>query len=332
MMGEAGAWVARLNGPLRTKEAEQGFRQWLEDHPQHADAFRLVTEGWEEMGDLKRFASVSITAPHRRAEITPTVPRQRRKHLLLAAATLALLSFAGVFYYLQLRGVSTSVGEQRTITLEDNTKVHLNTSTRIVVQYDKQRRHIRLVAGEALFEVAPHESWPFVVFAGDQEVMALGTAFLVRRDADKLAVTLMEGKIVVKPLEPSPGAGSPMGGDLLTPGDRLTFTGRQHPPKLDRPPLKQLVAWEQGQVPIDNLTLSEAVTEMNRYSAVKLSVDRSESRGLRVSGVFRAGESASFARAVAQSYGLRIADDADRIVLTGLPQEPNSPGTPSSSH
>jgi len=49
---------------------------------------------------------------------------------------------------------------------------------------------------------------------------------------------------------------------------------------------------------------------------VQLSVQRPEVANLRVSGIFRAGDSLSFARAVAQNYGLRIVEERRRIVLT----------------
>jgi len=160
---------------------------------------------------------------------------------------------------------------------------------------------------------SPNQSqWPFVVTAGDREVTALGTAFLVRRDEQRIAVTLVEGKVAVA----SSAASQPA---LLTPGERLTFTHDRRPGKLDHPAVEKLTAWQRGKVPIDNLSLADAVAEMNRYSVVQLAIERPEAAQLRVSGIFSVGDSLSFARAVSQSYGLKVEEEPRRVVLSGLP-------------
>jgi transmembrane sensor len=58
---------------------------------------------------------------------------------------------------------------------------------------------------------------------------------------------------------------------------------------------------------------------MNRYSTVPLVVERPEAEQLRVSGIFRAGDSLSFAQAVSENYGLRVQRQPTRILLSGLP-------------
>jgi len=59
---------------------------------------------------------------------------------------------------------------------------------------------------------------------------------------------------------------------------------------------------------------------MNRYSKVQLAVEEPDARELRVSGIFRAGDSMSFARSVAQAYGLEVQAQDERITLAGLPR------------
>ncbi|MEJ1962448.1 MAG: FecR domain-containing protein [Gammaproteobacteria bacterium] len=90
------------------------------------------------------------------------------------AATLALIAL-GTFFYLRDAGIGTDVGEQRTLTLADGTRIYLNTDTRVVVRYDEHVRRVELKSGEALFEVAHRPDQPFVVVAGDRTITALGT-------------------------------------------------------------------------------------------------------------------------------------------------------------
>jgi transmembrane sensor len=304
ILSEAGAWMARLNGPYRSRRVEQGFQKWLKDDPRHAEAFRLIAVDWEGIGELKRFASVSIGAPAH----TAVMPAQRRaiSGLPLAAAAVLVAAVAAAFYFVGSGGVTTGVGEQRILTLADGTRVHLNTATHIVERYGDSERLIHLESGEALFEVAKESGRPFVVEAGGQRVRALGTSFVVRKDRDRLAVTLVDGKVAVSSVE-------------LSPGQRLTVTGHR-PPVIDRPEISRLTAWQQGKVAIDHMRLSEVVAEMNRYSTLELVIEAPQTQRLFISGVFSVGQSASFARAVAQSYGLEVVERGDRIVLAGLPR------------
>lgn len=313
---EAAAWVTRMDGPLRTRATEQGFAQWLKDDPIHRIAFTEVSRDWQRMEDLRPHAHVLISAKPESSE-TQRARRHEKGPWLALAAMLALACVGAGWYFTRPTGIETAIGEQRILRLQDGTKVSLNTSTRMVVQYDDQHRGILLDDGEALFEVAPDAKRPFVVRAGDRQVTALGTAFLVRRDADRMTVTLMEGKVSVAHVA---GSQTPDAKPtVLVPGERMTFRrGIKLPPQIDRPSLPKLVAWQQGQVSIDNSPLADAVAEMNRYSSIKLVIERPETAAMPLSGMFAAGQSMSFARAVAETYQLDVIDRGSTIVLSGV--------------
>ena len=65
--------------------------------------------------------------------------------------------------------------------------------------------------------------------------------------------------------------------------------------------------------------MSDAIAEMNRYSAIRLSLDNEEAAKMRVSGVFRAGDSDLFARAIAETYHLTVVEQEGGLQLTGTP-------------
>jgi transmembrane sensor len=308
MIAEAAAWLAVLHGPNRTKDVEQGFSAWLRTNPAHAKAFEEATDLWEESRNLRRPAGGYASA--KRAPIRP---------LLALAATLAIAVLGGLLYF-QLAGVATDVGEQRALILEDGTRVLLNTATRIVVHYNKQRRHIELKTGEAHFEVAKRADWPFVVSAGNRQVTALGTAFTVRREPDQLTVTLVEGKVAVTPEMPAFGAPATpaTAGSTVTlmPGQRAVFVADRLT-ALDQPDLQKTLAWQQREVAFDDTPLLDAIEDMNRYSTVPLALDGVPAGQMRVTGLFRAGDSRSFAQAVGTVYGLRVIEEDRRIVLSG---------------
>jgi transmembrane sensor len=68
-----------------------------------------------------------------------------------------------------------------------------------------------LKQGEAFFEVAKDPNRPFVVSAGSKRVVAVGTKFSVRRDADSVGVVVTEGKVRVDDVDTD-------GPIFLTPG------------------------------------------------------------------------------------------------------------------
>jgi transmembrane sensor len=223
----------------------------------------------------------------------------------------------------------TGVGEQRLVPLDDGTRIALNSDSEVKIEYTRATRGVRLVRGEAFFEVAHNAERPFVVVAGDQQVTAVGTAFEVRYESDHIDVTLVEGKISVTPttkhaeeppqnLKNSTGgvvAKTSAGGYVMTPGERLTIA-RGAPTRVDEPRMDAITAWRRGEVMLDDTPLTDAVAEMNRYNKSALIIDESRIAGLRVSGIYHAGDSEGFAQTVANLYGLHVRETGDQIHLS----------------
>lgn len=330
-LAEASVWIARLHGDARGRALENGLRRWLLEDPDNARAFELATEVWEDAANLRRFIPLQHSARKQTRTWRP---------MLAAAACAMLLVIVGVVW-LQYQGViSTGVGEQRQLVLDDGTRVFLNTDTRIVVKYDERARRVELRRGEALFNVAKRSDWPFIVRVGDRQVRALGTSFVVRKDAERTAVTLVEGSVLVTPLASAANTVAPTvieapgavaqtpsvpapaqhdrGEFTLEPGQRLTFSN-DSAIKLDTPSVDRTTAWRRGQVILDDTPLQAAAAEMNRYNQTKLVVQEPEAGALLINGLFQAGDSTHFANAVAQAYGLEVIQRGNEIVISGKP-------------
>jgi transmembrane sensor len=218
--------------------------------------------------------------------------------------------------------VVSNIGEQRMLTLKDGTRIYLNTDTRVVLQDGATQRHVTLEVGEALFDVAQDPRRPFVVTARGVEVAALGTSFVVRRDLQQLTILLLEGKVTVLPAKKgeADAAGperfdSGMGladGTVLMAGQRLALRGGEIP-RLDTPAIETVTAWRRGEVIFDDTRLQDAVDEMNRYSVLQLEIDDAQVAEIRISGIFRTGDSTRFARAVGETYDLVVRQKSGHI-------------------
>ena len=322
---DAAAWIARLHGESRTANVEAGFQRWLAASAEHRAAFEMANDIWGGVERLPK-TPAPTRAAHARFGLVLTPARA------LAACAALVLLVAGA-WFLRDTGLSTRAGELRTLTLEDGTHVFLNTTSRMHVRYDRATRRVELDEGEAFFEVAKRVDWPFVVIAGGRQVVARGTSFLVRRDDERIAVTLVEGKVTVAPAgeavaQPSRASQSVPPADskdhlTLSPGQRVTFAGRDTP-KLDQPSLEGVTAWQRGQVVLDHTPLADAATEMNRYSNTTITIEDAAARRATVTGIFRTGDSEYFAQAVSETYHLRIASRGREIILSGAPSVPGA--------
>jgi transmembrane sensor len=317
VQAEAAAWMALLHSPERNATIEEGLRRWIAADPLHAVVWETATDLWNETAGLPR------RIPRR---IPENAPRKTWLKPVLAVAVLCLV-ITGVFVQNSRSGVATAVGEQRTLNLDDGTRVELNTDSRLLVKYDHQTRTVVLQSGEAYFQVA-HERRPFVVIAGERKIVALGTAFTVRRDEssdDAVTVTLIEGRVAVAPVNTGTTATSGSAGPaatVLNAGQRLRTrpNARQ---TVDTPSIDKATGWMRGQLIFDHTPLSEAAAEFSRYNKIKITVASPEAAKIPIGGIFRIGDSKSFARAVAASYDLKVTAHGDELILE--PAQTESP-------
>jgi len=320
---EAAVWITRLHGGQRTPQMEQECRAWQARSAAHRLAFERCTDTWQDVARLALTDYATATAARE-------LPSSRRAGRSLPWRSSLAVALALVASVLALRpwkagdAYDTGVGEQRTLMLQDGTRLSLNTSTRIRVDFAESQRTVKVERGEALFEVAKDASRPFVVRAAGTEVVATGTAFLVQttpaaKPGDQaLAVTLIEGQVVVRSVA---GEGRQLERPLvMVPGQRLRLSRSdeaQRPAtatRVDRPQMDQLLAWRRGEARFDNVSLREAVDEMNRYDRVPIVVSGTAGEK-RVSGVVKTGDNASFAHAIASLHGLVVRNHGDRLEL-----------------
>lgn len=301
-LAEAAAWLSRLQDEARTPATEAAFKEWLLE-PRCARAFARVTETWE----LVAGASLATQRPK---------PSRPWAPALLAATLLMVVCGGGIAaFVLHDPSYSTAIGQQQTVTLDDGTRVALNTDSKIVVDYTAAQRRVRLERGEAMFEVAKNRNRPFIVAAGDERVRAVGTTFVVRRDVGKTSVVLVEGRVEVsRGVERRQNAGRPPKATILTAGDRLTVTA-DAAIAVDRPKIETATAWRRGEVMFDDTPLVDAIAELNRYGGAQISLNGPELRGLRVSGVFKTQDPAEFAEIVARLHGLRAERSSEGVSL-----------------
>ncbi len=326
---EAAVWVTRLHGPQRSRRMEQECLAWQQRSAAHREAFERCTDTWESVPRVSLASAFAASKSQVHHEGRGFWHLASVRWASAAAVVLAVMAgTAGYQHWRDFGAYATGVGEQQIVVLDDGTRMTLNTATRVRVHLGSRQRAVSIRSGEALFEVANDPQRPFVVRAGGTEVVAIGTVFAVRfvgqgdTGREALVVTLIEGQVALQPAADVSGL-APAHTVRMVAGDRVRLSGSQlgqelsAKAELDRPNLEQVVAWKRSEAVFDDASLPEAVAEMNRYSRTPITLLQPSSlAGLRVSGVYRTGDTAGFASAVAALHGLQVRHDDGRLELS----------------
>lgn len=145
--------------------------------------------------------------------------------------------------------------------------------------------------------------------AAGRSVTALGTAFAVDKDANKLDVVLVEGRVRVD------GDGRPGGRAVeLTAGGRLQIAadGSWHADQVDT---DMATAWLSGRLVFDNARLADVVDELGRYTERKIAIAPDGTAERRLSAVLKAGDVGTFTEAVRVLQLARVQATPDGTIM-----------------
>jgi transmembrane sensor len=326
----AAEWVVRLRSDQRTHADEQAFRAWLEQNPAHAQAYADCMALWDAVGDIATTDEGHSTLKPLRAPVRIR-HRTSRRLVIFGGLGLALAVTAAIVGPLLLgdtQTFQTALGEQRRVQLADGSGVLLNTDTKLRVKLTAPQRLVFLDRGQAFFEVAKDKARPFRVFAGHNEVRAIGTAFEVRRVGEGIQVTLEEGQVAIYRSAESPpqmltaSPGAPASSEqvsapaaVLSPGQQAILQPME-PVTVNLVDLEKSQAWRYGRMILDNALLGDVISDLNRYGGVQIVLADPKLADIRVSGVFHTGRPEDFVKSVTAAFPVRVAhQDAGTILL-----------------
>jgi transmembrane sensor len=316
----AAMWIARRCGGVAL-EQEPGFREWLDGGEANRNAWAEAEKAlscFDGSGDdelLQEMRRKALEAEPDGPRKWPAVAAIAACLALVAGGSLMLLDrqdrapgpvIAQAADPLSRTGSPdfvTAKGQQRQISLPDGSRLTLDTDSAVDVAFSTGRRSLVLERGRALFDVERDPKRPFEVRAGDRSVVALGTRFDVRADPDRIRVTLFEGRVAVS----RTGGGSAI---ELSPGEQFNQQGASAR-VVQAPAEEDALAWRQGLVTFEDETLASAAAELNRYSSKALVVRDPQIAGMRISGAFKAGDPARFARTVSTVHPVRVRRNSD---------------------
>jgi len=155
-------------------------------------------------------------------------------------------------------------GGQFVLLLEDNTKVWLNSETKIkypLAFVPGEPRVIDLIYGEAYFEVSPssdHNGATFIVNNDNHKIEVLGTAFNVKAYPDDINVitTLVHGKV---------GINYQNENYLLLPNQQAVLNRSNNRITFKEVDVFYETSWKDGRFSFNNKSLKEIMTVLSRW-------------------------------------------------------------------
>ncbi|WCT14498.1 FecR family protein [Mucilaginibacter jinjuensis] len=213
------------------------------------------------------------------AKVKPVIVKPSVFRLPVFRIAASLLVFAGLslmFYRLRTlrlakeqvvyNTIRTSTKGLKQINLPDSSVVWLNAAStiQVPVEFKGHLREIKLIEGEAFFDVKRNLQHPFVVHTGKLNVQVLGTSFNVRsyQKLSNIQVSVATGKVgVVK------------GGKclaMLLPGQQLsyaTITGQYHEQAVNA---NDAQSWKTGYTTLSQANFQELAVVINNIFGLSL--------------------------------------------------------------
>jgi transmembrane sensor len=358
ILEQASHWWELLHSDSASRSDHREFGEWVARSPERVEAYlqtarlakaikspRLI---WPSTAAevLIREAKTSpeTVVPFSTTRVSASVVRGEGRHVQsrfawTAAAVLLMGVGLALFVLERPQEFRTALGEQRSVLMADGSRATLNTASTIEVNLHNGRREVRLVQGEALFEVAHDAARPFVVRAGNALLKDVGTQFNVDMRSNGTTVTVVEGQVAVDSAATSEsaaaraghGAGDTVEALILRANDRVVVTPTGVGALQRGVNVAASVAWTQRQLMFEHRPLSEVAEEFNRYNKDRIDIDSAELKRQEVTGVFEAKDPASFVAFLSSIPGVEIREgpNGTHIVLLRSPTgHPDTRGGP----
>lgn len=282
----ASVWLARQQrGSIGVAE-QQAFQEWLQENPTHQDAYNQVQTLWQ---------SPTLDAALLHYADIPVNPRPQHKGHWLATACVIILCTWGL-HALDLidtwqADYVTVTGEQRRFTLADGSTFTLNTDSALQVEYSQRIRQVRLLRGEAYFNVQPNPNRPFIVKSDRDTVRVVGTRFSVR-SSRQTQVAVEHGIVECANVR----------GDKtrLTAGQLTTLNLHNTSAVITDKDTTQTFAWTKGRLVFKDRKLVDVIAELDRYQTGKIVVANSQLGQTRLSGNYKLQDIPALVETLAQ--------------------------------
>ncbi len=289
---EAVDWFVKLRSAEVSSGDRHAFDEWLRADESHQQAFDDIASEWSDLDGLDDWARSELS----QLNLNTNLVRRRKTWWTSGFATAAALTLAILIWPLMQQEsdlYQTDRAERREISLADGSRMHLNSASTVEVSFDAEIRQLVLKKGEGVFDVEHDSLRPFVVLAGKNKVIALGTRFSVYHISEEdIQVTVLDGRVAIVPLEQSVETAvkqfsksvspeiktpqiEPLDSLILEADQQVRVSAAGQISSLMEVRAASEAAWIEGKLVFDNTPLRDVVKELSRYTPGEILVDQS---------------------------------------------------------
>lgn len=309
---EACLWVSRIDRGLTHDEKAQ-LRLWASTSTTHANELKLAAEFWDETSVLQELSSLFPlqSADTETKNTWPLAMAVACSTVFIAliltfrpaptqdVETTAVNQSKAPTYY------TTNIGENRSFTLPDGSVAHLNTDSKVSIDFTAKARRLNLLKGEAHFDVAHDASRPFSVEADTLNITAIGTAFNIALGGEDVELLVTDGKVLITEqdvvlsssdieLLKKPATGNER--LIMSSGEKasLSINSVKHiefeKEDISLAEVQKELAWQQGMLVFQGEHLADVLEEIKRYNDISFELSDQSLSNLQVAGYFKAGD------------------------------------------
>ena len=309
----AADWFLYLREDPDDEDLKRRFAQWLDSDPAHARAWADMTVTASVMAAIPQAPCAPSDAivgagGHARRRI----PARRFMPVcgLALAATFAAMMFLPPDMLARMRADQYApVATTRNVLLADGSEVTLAPRSAISVTMTASGRHVRLIQGEALFNVRHDPARPFRVTAGDVTATDIGTVFDVRADADATTVAVREGAVHVTTRHRGIPARD------LHAGDWEQVTGERATDMSGTMPVAAIGAWREGTLIARNDTVATLIARLRPWTTTRIILTDPVLAQKRVTGTYDLHQPEASLRLIVDAYNGKVSSLASWIDL-----------------
>lgn len=273
---QAAEWLVLLSADdeAERERAEHDYALWKRLSPAHGEAAQDMER---LLGSLRgiRQAPGSDRRLHQviEGELQFSERRRRNKRLGIALGVSLMLVLPGWLSWqhypnaLLFADLDTATGQWQETRLDDGSRLTLAGGSAVNLHFTASGREVQLLKGEIRVDVAPDATRSFVVVTGDGSIRALGTRFVVNKQADATDLGMIESKTLARSREGQGEAVVTAGQQVRIRRDGIDTAQAIDPLAIDQ-------AWQQHRLLARGLPLPEVLAQLDRQYAGVLSYDR----------------------------------------------------------
>ncbi|WP_314385135.1 FecR family protein [Pseudomonas brenneri] len=309
------AWLSLLHDAPSSGD-QATFSRWLRADPAHVEAYAQAQVLWElSEVPASTLADEDALALQRYLKAMDAAKRSRVRRwsgaVALAACLLLMVSMGAGWqpqrWVDDLGADYVSLpGQVKTVILADQSQVTLDADSAIAVDFRHGERQIQLRRGAGFFSVT-HTGQPFVVHAGSGEARVLGTQFEVRLQPAGAQVTVLSGRVGVKP--------SAQGTQQILTADQQVAYSEGVADEIHAVNSEARMAWRDGWLNYYKTPLADVVKDLSRYYPGRILLLNDALGARRVSGSFPSNDPEAVLKALQAVLGFEQHSVLGRLIV-----------------